>query len=315
MRPVQAAGPAKQATEPDLAVEVAAEQASGRLTPRKQTGPVVLQCDRPPPGPQSGRRAKDTPCNRAAKRQETVRQAVTDRQRTAGAAGPKAERNCCAGPGQASIATIGPWRTTRCPKPKGHSNVAAQTSPRGQPIRHPHRLAAAQGDQHREPQQKASSNWGESQPAFGRGIEQHRRQKVARASAGQPPALLFRQQAYHQQGQQQRAEHEQERRRWPQLTPTHWRGVGPWCAPPKGRCAGPRRSLATQAGHRWTARPPDQIKGRTRAAAGGPSGSKPRGTQPPGINRNEKRNRTGLLASAAGRPNPARCAECAIAAD
>jgi len=92
-------------------------------------------------------------------------------------------------------------------------------------------------------QQKASSNWGKGQPAFGRGIEQHRG-KVARAKQQGKPPPFFRSSPTNQQGQQQAEAEQKTAAAGQHSTRNHWRGVASLVAlhqrvdapVPRGRC-------------------------------------------------------------------------------
>jgi len=128
IRPVQAATASRDKRSPDLEPGggSGAEQASA--ADPATTG--LLFCMPIAPGP-DGQKGQG-PLQQAAESPEKCRQAVTDSPRTARAAGPKAERNCCAGQGASSRRSA--HGVQPCQKAKVHSNVAPrQYQSRGQP--------------------------------------------------------------------------------------------------------------------------------------------------------------------------------------
>jgi len=180
-------------------VEVAAEQASGRLDPAT-TGPVV--CMRIAARAQSGPEGQTRPLQQGGRAPETVPSGRNRSRTTAGGAQAR---------GWSALAAQGQGGSSRdsgqaytVSKPKVPQQCGPPRQSPGASAPQPSTGAAAPGESApRTPSRRASSNWGKANQRLGRGDRAATaRQGRQGQQPGQPPPFFPCRQAYHQQGQQ-----------------------------------------------------------------------------------------------------------------
>jgi len=204
--------PSKQQGQPerhrsDLAVERWRPKAAGRLTSTTTALFVCMPIRRQ--GPERPGR-QDNPLQRAASARKQVPSGhVTESPRRKGPQARGLAPLLCAGGG--SSRRFGPSVTTV--QAEVSTASGRQTVP-GASHRQPHRWAAAQWDQHREPSRRPAATGGKPNQRW-KGRAHRRQGRQWPASRGSPPPF-FRQQALPPAGPSS-AEHEQTRR-WPPFT-------------------------------------------------------------------------------------------------